>query len=425
MKEIIKSQRLGEEFLRIKHKSGLTLLLCPMKGYSSAYALFGTEYGSVESSFIDKDGALIQIPAGTAHFLEHKMFESEEGDAFALYAKTGASANAYTSFDKTAYLFSCSDNFKESLSILMHLVTEPYFTPQTVEKEQGIIGQEIKMYDDSPEWRVMFNLMEALFEKHPLKIDIAGTVDTIAQITADTLYTCYNAFYNLNNMALAIAGNFEVQDVLDLADEILKPAEPMTAQRILVDEPAHVVKHRMEQQLPVATPLFQIGFKAVPKSKEENLINQVYDEILLDTIAGEHTALYRSMYDEGIINSTFVGEVMAGRDFAVTLFEGESRDPDKVYEALCGEIRRMQREGIDRDAFERSRRAIYGRYLGMYARVDSVASLMLTTQFGGADMYTVLEAAAGATYEMLTARLLEAFDPERSALSVVTAPKEA
>ena len=396
-----------------------------MKGYSSAYALFGTEYGSVESSFIDKDGALIQIPAGTAHFLEHKMFESEEGDAFALYAKTGASANAYTSFDKTAYLFSCSDNFKESLSILMHLVTEPYFTPHTVEKEQGIIGQEIKMYDDSPEWRVMFNLMEALFEKHPLKIDIAGTVDTIAQITADTLYTCYNAFYNLNNMALAIAGNFEVQDVLDLADEILKPAEPMTAQRILVDEPAQVVKHRVEQQLPVATPLFQIGFKAVPKSKEENLINQVYDEILLDTIAGEHTALYRSMYDEGIINSTFVGEVMAGRDFAVTLFEGESRDPDKVYEALCGEIRRMQREGIDRDAFERSRRAIYGRYLGMYARVDSVASLMLTTQFGGADMYTVLEAAAGATYEMLTARLLEAFDPERSALSVVTAPKEA
>lgn len=425
MKEIIKSQRLGEEFLRIKHKSGLTLLLCPMKGYSSAYALFGTEYGSVESSFIDKDGALVQIPAGTAHFLEHKMFESEEGDAFALYAKTGASANAYTSFDKTAYLFSCSDNFKESLSILMHLVTEPYFTPQTVEKEQGIIGQEIKMYDDSPEWRVMFNLMEALFEKHPLKIDIAGTVDTIAQITADTLYTCYNAFYNLNNMALAIAGNFEVQDVLDLADEILKPAEPMTAQRILVDEPAQVVKHRVEQQLPVATPLFQIGFKAVPKSKEENLINQVYDEILLDTIAGEHTALYRSMYDEGIINSTFVGEVMAGRDFAVTLFEGESRDPDKVYEALCGEIRRMQREGIDRDAFERSRRAIYGRYLGMYARVDSVASLMLTTQFGGADMYTVLEAAAGATYEVLTARLLEAFDPERSALSVVTAPKEA
>lgn len=425
MKEIIKSQRLGEEFLRIKHKSGLTLLLCPMKGYSSAYALFGTEYGSVEASFIDKDGALVEIPAGTAHFLEHKMFESEEGDAFALYAKTGASANAYTSFDKTAYLFSCSDNFKDSLSILMHLVTEPYFTPQTVEKEQGIIGQEIKMYDDSPEWRVMFNLMEALFVNHPIKIDIAGTVDTIAKITADTLYRCYNAFYNLNNMALAIAGNFEVQDVLDLADEILKPAEPMLAQRVAVDEPAQVVKHRVEQQLPVATPLFQIGFKAVPKSKEENLINQVYDEILLDVIAGEHTQLYREMYDEGIINATFIGEVMAGRDFAVSLFEGESRDPDKVYASLCEEIRRIRRDGIDPDAFDRSRRAIYGRYLGMYARVDSVASLMLTTQFGGADMYAVLEAAAGVTREVLEARLKEAFDPERSALSVVTAPKEA
>ena len=405
--------------------NGLHVVLWKKEDYAKSLFMMSTPLGAMDLEQVDEAGKHYCYHAGIAHFLEHKMFESEEGDAFALYAKTGASANAYTSFDKTAYLFSCSDNFKKSLSILMHLVTEPYFTPQTVEKEQGIIGQEIKMYDDSPEWRVMFNLMEALFEKHPLKIDIAGTVDTIAQITADTLYTCYNAFYNLNNMALAIAGNFEVQDVLDLADEILKPAEPMTAQRILVDEPAQVVKHRVEQQLPVATPLFQIGFKAVPKSKEENLINQVYDEILLDTIAGEHTALYRSMYDEGIINSTFVGEVMAGRDFAVTLFEGESRDPDKVYEALCGEIRRMQREGIDRDAFERSRRAIYGRYLGMYARVDSVASLMLTTQFGGADMYTVLEAAAGATYEMLTARLLEAFDPERSALSVVTAPKEA
>lgn len=182
MKEIIKSQRLGEEFLRIKHKSGLTLLLCPMKGYSSAYALFGhrVRLGGVQ---LHRQGRRPYTdPRRHRHFLEHKMFESEEGDAFALYAKTGASANAYTSFDKTAYLFSCSDNFKESLSILMHLVTEPYFTPQTVEKEQGIIGQEIKMYDDSPEWRVMFNLMEALFEKHPLKIDIAGTVDTIAKL---------------------------------------------------------------------------------------------------------------------------------------------------------------------------------------------------------------------------------------------------
>lgn len=425
MKEIVKSQRLGEEFLRIKHSSGLTLLLCPMKEYSSAYALFGTEYGSVESCFTDEKDNLVEIPAGTAHFLEHKMFESEEGDAFALYAKTGASANAYTSFDKTCYLFSCSDNFRESLSILMHLVTEPYFTAKTVEKEQGIIGQEIKMYDDSPEWRVMINLLEALFVNHPLRIDIAGSVESISRITADTLYSCYHAFYNLNNMVLAIAGNFEVQDVLELADEILKPAPAMTAKRVPVKEPNTVVRRRVEQQLPVAAPIFQIGFKAVPKSKEENLINQVYDEILLDIIAGEHTQLYRKMYDEGIINSTFVGEVMAGRDYAVSLFEGESRDPDRVYETLCQEIVRLQKEGIDRDVFERSRRATYGRYLGMYARVDSVASLMMSTYFGGKNMYDVLEAAAGASYEALTARLAEAFDPERSALSVVTAPKEA
>ncbi|MDR2909048.1 MAG: insulinase family protein, partial [Oscillospiraceae bacterium] len=176
MSEIIASGRINEQYRKILHSSGLTILLYPMQGFTGSYALFATNYGSVDETFKTKnDDSLLTVPAGIAHFLEHKLFESEEGDAFSRFAKTGASPNAYTSFDRTAYLFSCSENFKESIEILLDFVTHPWFTPETVEKEQGIIGQEIRMYDDDPDWRVYFNLLGALYSNHPVRTDIAGT----------------------------------------------------------------------------------------------------------------------------------------------------------------------------------------------------------------------------------------------------------
>ena len=264
--ESVASRRLGEGYTRIEHPSGLTLMLCPMKGYSTAYALFATRCGSIDDSFSIGDGEMVQVPNGIAHFLEHKLFESEEGDAFEQYAKTGASANAYTSFDRTAYLFGCTDRFRESLEILLNLVTTPYFTEQTVKKEQGIIGQEIRMYDDDPDWRVYFNLLGALYQEHPIRIDIAGTVESIAGISADLLYRCYNAFYNLNNMVLSIAGNFEIKDVVEACDKILKPAAPVRVSTREVQEPDEIRTRRVEQTLEVAAPLFQIGFKGRAKS---------------------------------------------------------------------------------------------------------------------------------------------------------------
>ena len=176
--QIVKSARLGEEMVRIKHRSGLNMLLCPMKGYSTAYATFTANVGSVDTGFKTQDDAeFVDVPEGIAHFLEHKMFENEEGDAFERYARTGASANAYTSFDKTAYLFACTGNFEQSLEILLDFVRRPYFTKESVQKEQGIIGQEIRMYDDDGDWRVQFNLLAALYHRHPVRIDIAGTVE--------------------------------------------------------------------------------------------------------------------------------------------------------------------------------------------------------------------------------------------------------
>ena len=210
----IKSELLCEKYYKVKHSSGLSIYVYPMEGYSSTYAIFGTKYGSINNAFKVDGGEVLKVPDGIAHYLEHKLFEGEDGDAFSKYAKTGASANAFTSFDRTCYLFSCSDNFYENLDILLKFVQAPYFTPENVEKEQGITGQEIRMYDDNPGWRVMFNLLKGMYHNHPVRIDIAGTVESIAQIDDTLLYECYNTFYHPSNTVMVIVGDFEPEKVI-------------------------------------------------------------------------------------------------------------------------------------------------------------------------------------------------------------------
>lgn len=423
----IKSKRLGESYMKIKHSSGLTLLLCPMEGFSSAYALFATKYGSVDTTFrTAPDQDFLSVPEGIAHFLEHKLFESEDGDAFSRYAKTGANANAYTSFDRTAYLFSCSENFRESLEILLDFVTHPYFTKETVQKEQGIIGQEIRMYEDSAEWRVFFNLLGALYHENPVRVDIAGTVDSIAKIDDGLLYSCYNTFYNLHNMVLTVAGNFDVETVLEAADRILQPAKELHLESGETKEPDTVRQSKVEQHLPVALPLFHIGFKgAASADSAQTMRGQVLDELLLDIIAGDSTPLYRSLYDDGLINQTFGGEAMSGRDYALTIFAGESRDPEQVHARIIQEIERLKQEGIDEAVFSRCKKALHGRYIGMYGRVDAMAGLLLTTHFAGVGAYELPDMIADATIGDMCNRLLQSFDAEKCAVSVVRSAPDA
>ena len=426
-RQVIKSARLGEELVKLKHPTGLTMLLCPMKGYSTAYATFTANVGSVDTGFRTQDDAdFVDVPEGIAHFLEHKMFEKPEGDAFALYAKTGANANAFTSFDRTSYLFSCTDQFEQSLEILLDLARRPYFTKESVEKEQGIIGQEIRMYDDDPDWRVLFNLLGALYQNHPVRIDIAGTVESIAEIDHELLYRCHRTFYNLNNMVLCVAGNFTVDEVLRAVDKVVKPDEkPVEIERRKVEEPEGVCRELVEQRLSVATPLFQFGFKGVSSGVTGNFKNQILDEMLCELIAGEASPLYRRLYDGGLINATFGSEIMAGRDYMCAIFSGESRRPERVAEELKAEIERLGREGIDPEMFELVRRATYGRYLGMYGRTESVAGLMSAAYFAGVDdIYSLLDVVADATTEQLAERLGRAFNTGRCALSIVRPVEE-
>lgn len=419
--ENISSQLLRQSYRRIHHPSGLTIMLCPMEGFTTAYAMFAAKVGSIDTTFkTQREDDYVTVPAGIAHFLEHKMFESEEGDVFAQYARTGASANAYTSFDRTAYLFSCTDNFRQSIEILLKQVTTPYFTQQTVEKEQGIIGQEIKMYEDDPDWRVMCNLLAALYHNNSIKEDIAGTVESISHIDADLLYRCYHTFYNLNNMVLAVAGNFAESDVLEAADSILKKGEDITVDWKRSPEPREVVTNLTQQSLAVSTPIFQVGFKGLAGEQPHNLKAQIVCEILEEIICGESSPLYRRLYDSGLINSTFEYEVLAGRDYIISMLGGESRDPQEVYRQLLAEVERLHREGIDRESFERCRKATYGRYIGMYCKSSSVAGLMVLCHFSGADsIYDMLDMVRRLSFQELSQCFHDQFDTRYSALSII------
>lgn len=422
MIEEIKSLRLNESYYKIKHPSGLTVLLYPMSGFSSAYALYGTRYGSIDTTFrSNANEEFITVPEGIAHFLEHKLFENEDGaDAFELFAKTGASANAFTSFDRTCYLFSCSDHFEEALGILLNFVQSPYFTEKTVQKEQGIIGQEIKMLQDRPGWRALFNLLKALYVNHPVKVDIGGTVESIAKIDADLLYRCYRTFYNANNMVLAIAGNFDYKKALEIVDRCVKPADiSIKADSKMPEEPSEVVQKKIEDRLEVSMPLFNIGYKEKPLSGKALVKALAELEILTEIITGEGSRFYREAYDNHLIGATFSSEIFTGPDYFAILFDGESRQPMEVYKALNQAIKGFKKNGILPDEFNVAKRAVYGRYVRGFNNVENIAYSLITTHFQNVDLYDMIETVAAVTFDDVTKRLAGTMEEERSAISIV------
>ena len=337
---------IGESYVKAVLPSGLQIFILEKPQYSSSYAIFGTKYGSIDTAF-SVNGEKVCVPEGIAHFLEHKLFESEDGDAFTKYAETGGYANAFTSFDRTCYLFSCSDRFYDNLAILLNFVQSPYFTEQTVKKEQGIIGQEIRMYDDSPSWRVMFNMLLAMYREHPVRIDIAGTEESIAKIDAALLYKCYETFYNPSNMFICIAGNVDTDKALKQIEASVRPSEPVELERITANEPDTVCSRCTEQSLEVAIPMFCFGYKETLEKPERTLKEKVCTSLLLEVLAGDASPLYERLVKEGLINDEFDSEYFTGYGYSSVIFSGESSDPKRVAAEISAEVERLKAEGID------------------------------------------------------------------------------
>lgn len=418
--QITESPELREKLYEIDHKSGLKVFVMPKENYKSAYAVIGTKYGSIDTCFKRSDKKdFIRVPEGIAHFLEHKLFESEELDAFTRYAETGASANAYTSFDKTCYLFQCTDRFEDSLRILLDFVTHPYFTKETVEKEQGIIGQEITMYYDVPGWMSTFNLLKCLYKNHPVRIDIAGTVESIAQITDKLLYDCYDTFYNLNNMVLAVVGNVQPEQVLKICDEVLKKSDDVTVERVFDEEPRDIVKSYEEYNLAVSMPVFSFGYKEACTTPLRTIKETVEMNILLEILAGETSPLYSELFEKGLINTTFSKEYFTGSGYEAVIFEGESTDAAAVAQAIKNQVAKLRKDGIGDEEFESVRRSLYGKEIMSYNVTDDVANGIIGCYFAGYSIFDVVEAFKTVQKEDIEKLLSEKLDEKYSALSVV------
>lgn len=414
-KEYFESE-IGEAYVKATLDNGLKVYILEKPQYKSSYALFGTKYGSIDTIF-SVNGKETAVPEGIAHFLEHKLFESEDGDAFTKYAKTGAYANAFTSFDKTCYLFSCSDRFYENLKILLDFVQSPYFTEATVNKEQGIIGQEIRMYDDSPAWRVMFNMLMAMYHNHPVRIDIAGTVESIAKIDYNLLYDCYNTFYNPSNMFICIAGNVDADACLKQIKSSIKPSEPHEIIRIKPEEPETVVKNYTEQVLEVAQPMFCFGFKE-KVSEEISLKDKIITSLLLNIISGDASPLYKELINKGLINDDFENEHFCGDGYSALIFEGESSDPKSVADAIKAEVERLKTDGIDKKLFNAVRSGMYGSAIRLFNNVESIAMQLVECAMSDCGLFDEIKYLKAVTLEDVQKKLSQ-LDCDNTVLSVI------
>ena len=409
---------LGDTLYSGTHPTGLSVVVWPMEKATSVYALFATRYGSVHNALPTPDGGTETVPAGIAHYLEHKLFESEEGDAFKRFAATGASANAYTSFARTAYLFHATENVIPSLDILLDFVQHPYFTEETVQKEQGIIGQEIRMCEDNPGRRVFLNLLRGMYHTHPVRIDIAGTVESISHVTPDLLYRCYEQYYNLHNMVLVVAGRITPAEVTDCCERMLKPPAPYAPAATVHQEPDEVVQALVEEQMPVAAPLFYLGLKETadtPATSTELACNRIIPELLV----GKASPLYTELKEQGLINDDFGADCFCGPDYRIWLFGGESAHPERVADAVKAELCRQQREGIDPDAFEAARRSAYGHLVRSLDSPEDCAETLLDNWMDGIPPLSELDALATLTAEELHRQMCRRIRADVGTLSVV------
>ena len=420
--QIIENSKVKEKVYIEKLENGLTIMIIPKKGIQKKYVIWGTNYGSNDSKFVvpgeDKE---TEVPKGVAHFLEHKMFEQESGiNSLDTLTALGVDANAYTTNDHTAYLFECTENFYPALDELMDYVQHPYFTDENVEKEKGIIGQEIMMYDDYPEWKVYLNTLEAMYYEHPVKLDITGNIETISHINKEILYKCYNTFYNPSNMAMVVCGDVNPEELLEeIKKRLINKKSNGEIKRIYPNEPENVLKNEVEQNMDVSQPLFTIGIKDKVVEEKERVKKHIAIEILLNMIIGKSSKLYKELYDKEILFSAPSLDYEFSRGYAHVLITGQSKNPKEVFESFKKEVEKMKQNNIDTKEFNRIRKRIYGEYIKEYNDVSDIARMFLSDFFKGINSFEYLEEVINISKEYVEKILKDVFVDDKMIISVI------
>lgn len=426
--ETLNYPQVEETLYREVLSNGLEIIVLPKQGFQKTYATFATKYGSIDNHFAVGNEKPIKVPDGIAHFLEHKMFEEPDGrDVFAAFSRQGAAANAYTSFDRTVYLFSATEQIDENLMTLIDFVQRPHFTEQNVEKEKGIIAQEINMYNDNADWRVYYGLFEAMFQKHPIAVDIAGTVESIYQIDKDLLYQCYNTFYHPSNMLLFVVGGVDAAHIIELVkqNQAQKSFEPLgEIKRYFEEEPKEIRMPRKVKQLPVSLPKCMLGFKEpkVTKQGEELLKQEVVSKLMLDIMFGSSSEFYQTLYDRQLIFDSFGHEYNCSSHYAFSVIGGDTPDPDMLIEAVKEYVQATLDKGIDEERFEAVKRKKIGNYLRMLNSPEAIATQFTRYRFHQCDMFNIINYYRECTLDDVHARLKAHFNFEQMAVSIVVSP---
>ena len=419
--QIIENDKIKEIMYKEKLDNGMDIIIIPKKGEQKKYIIWGVDFGSVDNKFILGDSnEVTKIPDGIAHYLEHKMFEQRSGvNSLDALCALGVDANAFTTNNFTAYLYECTDNFYEALDEFMDYVQNPYYTAENVEKERGIIEQEIAMYDDEPEWQLYMNTMKLLYNKHPMRIDIAGTKESIAEINENTLYTIYNNFYTPENMAIVVVGDFKPNEILEeIKKRIIKKASNVKITRVTEDEPEEICGKKMEVKMDISRPIFMVAYKV--KMKKENMVKKdLALEILGNIILGKSSNLYQKLYNEGLISSEFGFDFEYARDYSHFVIEGSSEEPEKVIEEIKNEIDFYLNQGINEEDFERIKKKVYGDMVKDYNDVRTIGNQTMSYYFKGINLFDFFEEFDSISKEYTEQILKEVFDENKKVISIV------
>ena len=418
--------QLDETLYTGRLENGLTVLVVPRKDFTRKLAYFVTDYGSIHTEF-DLEGKHWHTPAGVAHYLEHKMFDLPgDRDVSAEFAAMGAMTNAFTSFDMTAYYFSCTENFEDCLRLLLEFVSTPYFTEESVEKERGIIDQENGMNLDAPDSVIFDNLMEAMFRRHPIRVPILGTRETIRQITPEILHACHRAFYTPGNMLLCVIGDVDAEAVADIAREILGTEEKEVGRkdRNWPEEMTCPEAYR-EQAMEVAMPMFDLAFKCEPLTNgDEAIRREMVADLAAEALFGESSELYLRLYEEGLIDSSFGGGFETVDGCAMLMCSGDSEDPAAVREAILAQAEKIAREGLQEESFQRMKRSAFGRRIRGLDSFDSTCFRLSAYHFSGFDYFRFPEVYQGIEGKEIVDFLAAVVKRSRCSLSVIKPLKE-
>ena len=422
--KIYESEQLKEKLYYKKMESGLKVFFIPKEGYTKQYAIFATDYGSIDNVFVPiGEKAPLEVPEGIAHFLEHKLFESQDNNLFDKFSKLGANVNAYTNFNQTAYLFSSTKNFYESLSLLIEFVQNPYITDENIDKEKGIIAQEINMYMDNPGWRVYFNCLKAMYNEHPVKIDIAGTVDSIQKINKELLYKCYNTFYNPTNMALFVIGDLSFEEILRVVEKSQKNNYDKVEEikRIFPVEDKKINTKLIEENMMTSAPIFYMGFKDWENGlRGEKLIKKdLVTNIILEILFSSSSAFYNDLYEEGLINSSFGGFYTGKESYGHSLVVGESKEPKKVYERILRLINEPAETLLWEDDFNRIKNKAIGEFLMGLNSIEFIGNNFIDLYFSDFLLIDYLTLLESIEYKDILERYNRHFTEENVVLSII------